>query len=368
MSDTMARWLVRARADAAELEEVPPAVPPAEAQPWCPFGVWTPDRLPAGCAQDPGTLRREAPPGRVAGVTAGRTPWSEVNPVAYRYEVTGPGRRLRVKQFLYDWAFPALDHPALWRTRAVPVPLDDTALLWTGVDYLGNRAASARLARTTVELSVLDGSIADEEVVELYRSMRPADPEAADAIAATPFAALSYWARYPDAAQVQVPVGLWKFRRPGRVHTGQWTAEPEEVRALLAEYRLPPALAGLAVDSVARFGAGSDRTEAEVVYAGGPRRHHELRLVVQRPGQGHLAFPPRPEEHPHSAAEVDVAGTPVRLAWVDDRYGPFDAVWRQPAAGLEAKLLASTGPALDRAWFLGALSELVRAVGAEPRR
>lgn len=235
------------------------------------------------------------------------------------------------------------------------------------MDYLGNSAASARLARTTVELSVLEGSFGDEEIVELYRSMRPADPEAAEAVAPTPFAALSYWARYPDAGQVHVPVGLWKFRRQGGVHTGRWTAAPEEVRALLEEYRLPAALAGLAVDSVARFRDGGSR-EAEVVYAGGPRRQHELRLVVQRPGQGHLTFPPQPEAHPHSTAEVDVEGTPVRLAWVDDRYGPWDAVWRQPEAGLEAKLLASTAPALDRAWFLGALSQVVRSVGAEPRR
>ncbi|MFL6130813.1 MAG: hypothetical protein ACJ73E_17330 [Mycobacteriales bacterium] len=367
MSDTATGWLVRARAHAAELEVTPPAVPPAEAQPWCNFVVWTPQLLPAGCRLDTGTLRRQAPPGRVAGVTTGRTPWSEVNPVAYRYEVAGPGRRLRVKQFLYDWAFPALDHPCLWGTRAVPVPLDDTALLWIGVDYLGNRAASARLARTTVELSVLEGSSGEEEIVELYRSMRPADPAAAEAVAATPFAALSYWARYPDAAQVHVPVGLWTFRRRGRVHTGRWTAAPEEVRALLADHRLPPAVAGLAVDSVARFRDSGGRAEAEVVYAGGPRRQHELRLVVQRAGHGHLTFPPQPEKHPHSAAEVDVEGIRVQLAWVDDRYGPWDAVWRQPEAGLEAKLLASTAPTLDRAWFLGALSELVRSVRTEPR-
>src|SRR5690625_2391323 len=107
------QWTHRVLDDPADLDATPAALSAAEAQPWANFVVFTPDRLPAGTHLGEQSLRREAPPGRVGDSMAGRTPWSANNPAAFRFEVRGDGRRLRVKQFLYDWAFPALDHPAL---------------------------------------------------------------------------------------------------------------------------------------------------------------------------------------------------------------------------------------------------------------
>jgi hypothetical protein len=48
----------------------------------------------------------------------------------------------------------------------------------------------------------------------------------------------------------------------------------------------------------------------------------------------------------------------VHLAWIDDRYGSWDATWRDARAGLEAKLMASAGATLDREWFLAAVAEI----------
>jgi len=351
-------WQVRSLADATELEAEPPAIAPRDAQPWCNFVLWMPAAIPQGCELVHGTLRRQAPPGRVADQTAGRTPWSKVNPACYRYEIAGAGRRLRVKQFLYDWAFPACDHPCLWNSPARPVGLDESYILWFGVDYKKNRAASARLARTTIELSVLAGEFTDAEIYALYRSMRPAVPDSVVPIARTPFALLSYWARYPSAGMVHVPAGLWKFRRTGMEYTGQWTADAAAIHSLLGEYRIPAQLGRLPADSAARFADAEGNKESEVVYAGGPDRRYELRLVVQRPGEGHIAVPAEHETHPHQAAQVEVAGLTVHLAWNDDRYGSWDATWSDSRAGLEAKLMASAGATLDRDWFLAAMAEI----------
>ncbi len=114
-------WKPKALDFASDLESTPPAVSPSDAQAACNFIIWVPDGLPNGCHFASATLRREAPPG--PSTSSARTPWSQNNPSAYRFEIIGPGRRLRFKQFLYDWAFPALDHPCLWEseTRAVPV-------------------------------------------------------------------------------------------------------------------------------------------------------------------------------------------------------------------------------------------------------
>lgn len=351
-------WRPANVASALELEIQPPALSPAEAQAWCNFVLWMPTALPEGCEMTVGTVRREAPPGRIEGVTAGRSPWSDVNPAAYRYEISGPGRRLRVKQFLYDWAFPALDHPCLWGSKTSAVPLG-SHVLWFGTDYMKNRAASARLARTTIELSVLEGDFPDSEITGLYRSMSPVLPEAADAIARTPFAELSYWARYRDATAMHVPVGLWKFRRPGRANSGRWCTGGPEMASLLKEYRLPVELGGLRLDSAALFRDNAGKTEAEVVYAGGPARGHELRLIVQRAGDGHVTLPAEPEDHPHIEDKVDIGGVQVSLAWTDDRFGPWDGTWADVRSGVEVKLLAGTGSLLDRNWFLSAAGKLI---------
>jgi hypothetical protein len=327
-------------------------VAPEQAQPWCNFLVWTPQRVPAGCALGTGTLRRESPPGRVDGHTAGRASWSESNPAAYRFEIAGAGRRLRVKQFLYDWAFPALDHPCLWESRTRACTVDDRHVVWFGTDHLLHAAASARLDRTTVELSVLDGEFAEEEILALYRAMRPAVPEVAADLAETPFSELSYWARWPDATRIDVPVGLWRFRRRPS-HESHWQTGTEAGR-LVASLDLPPSLGGLALDSAARFVDDEGRTEIEAVYNGRPDRGRELRLIAQRRGGGNLCVPAEPEDQPGEREVLRMGGGDVQLGWIDERYGPFQAVYAHGA--VEATLLSSTGVGLDRAWFLAALA------------
>jgi hypothetical protein len=357
---TVTCWQPSALPDAIALEPVPPVVAPADAQNWCNFVVHMPGAVPAECTVLPGTLRREAPPGRPPGAEMGRTPWSTNNPAAYRFEVVAPGRRLRVKQFLYDWAFPALDHPSLWKSRTYATPIDNRYVAWIGVDYLGHRGASARLRRTTVEVSTLAGEFTDAEILRLYRSLRPVSSAAAAEIAATPFAALSYCARYP-ATMVSVPAGLWAFRRGSRADRGVWVTG-DEAAALASAVGAPAALGGFPLDCAARFGGDTGHEEVEVLYASRPDRGHELRLVVQRLGRGRLSFPPDREPHPCWAGMADVAGLDVFLAFIDPRYGPFDATWRDEAAGVEVKLLSSTGVGQGRGWFLTAAADLVAAL------
>lgn len=349
-------WNHRKVADAAALEKVPPGVSPDQAQAWCNFVLWTPDRVVDDCELRVGTLRKEAPPGRAEGHIEARTPWSGNNLVSYRFEVVGQHRRLRVKEFLYDWAFPALDQPCLWKSRTRAVPLDERYVLWFGVDYLGHQAAAARIARTTVELSVLEGEFTDQEILDLYRALRPADPVGASAIADTSFAALSYWARRKDAVNLVVPVGLWKFRRGE--HASQWETG-DAAAALVGEWGLPSSLGDLWLDSAARMEDGMGRLEIEAVYVGGPDRGAELRLIAQRPGGGNLRVPADEEPHPGERASLRVHDVDVQLGWIDERYGPFQAVAADHAGGLEFTLLSGTGVGLDRTWFLAAVRELL---------
>jgi hypothetical protein len=352
-------WQWRTVADPAALEPTPQALPPNAAQEWCNFILWEPNTMPPGCQFITGTLRKEAPPGRTGEAGSGRSPWTSNNPSAYRYEVAGAGRRLRVKQFLYDWAFPALDHPCLWDSETRAMPINDRYVLWFGTDYSARSGASARLGRTLIEVSVLDGTFTEDELVAFYRSLRPASTPAAYRIAGTPFAALSYPARHA-ATMVSVPVGMWAFRRRHPADRGAWSTGPAAENPLSRQLCVPHELAGFAVDSVAEFSDGAHRTELEVLYTSRPDRAHELRLIAQIDGRGRLETPPVLDVHPCTAGVWQVADVDVHLAYIDHRYGPFDAVWRDPAAGVEAKLLSTTGTRLGRDWFLSAVEQIVR--------
>ncbi|SDS39054.1 hypothetical protein SAMN04489751_1905 [Brevibacterium sandarakinum] len=355
------QWTHRVLDDPADLDATPAALSAAEAQPWANFVVFTPDRLPAGTHLSEQSLRREAPPGRVGDSMAGRTPWSANNPAAFRFEVRGDGRRLRVKQFLYDWAFPALDHPALWESRTSAERLDEHHLVWHGIDYMGHQGASARIARTMIELSVLDGTFTREEITDLYRSLRPVDSEAATAIAATPFAALSYWARRPEASVIAVPLGLWNLRQED---TATLTWRPiQDGHAPFGPSAVPHRLSDLVLESTTTH-HGHSPVASEHLYSGGPDRGRELRLHTLNPE--HLPRAIEPESHPAEHEDITVAGHHVRLAFIDNAYGPFDAVLDDANGNPTWRLLASAHTHTDRRWFLRVLDDLLDVTDSAP--
>lgn len=359
----MSTWKHRTLAAATDLDKRPPVMTATQAQAWCNFIVWAPEALPDGWVQSNSTMRKEAPPGRPDSHIEAQSPWSQSNAAAFRYEISDGSRRLRVKQFLYDWAFPALDHPCLWQssTRArVLEPTDRGAfasdyVVWFGIDYLKNQAASARLERTLIELSVLAGEFTEDELVDLFESLRPVDPEVAAAITRTRFSQLSYWARHNDAQTVSVPVGLWKFGRPEKEHHETWAEAPPEAAT---EVGLPDRLGGFELDDLARY-AVDEVAEWEAVFVAPGRRGRELRLIVQESGGGRISAPPEPSLHTGERESITVAGAEVHLAWIDDRYGPFDAVWRDDRSRTEVKLLSTTGVGMHRAWFVSAVCDAI---------
>ena len=102
--------------DAAEAR-LPRELTLAEAQAATNFVVMSPALLPEGCSLGVTSLREEQPPGRPTGTDREamvQTPWSVANPCSIRTLVSGRGRALRIKQFLYDWSPPAASVAPLW--------------------------------------------------------------------------------------------------------------------------------------------------------------------------------------------------------------------------------------------------------------
>lgn len=328
-----------------------------EAQAWCNFPVLAPRGLPPDTAIVTQTIRPECCPGRPAGSAPSRSQWSEGNPSSYRFEIAGKGRKLRVKEFLYDWAPAAADQPCLWGAPTRPEPIDPDYVVWLGTDYMGHRGAYARMYRTSCEVSVLTGSFSDEEIVNLYRALEPVAPSHLALLEQQSFARLSYWGRFRTRL-VDPPHGLFRFRRP-EDSSYIWTDDQDVVGSWgmpRVDLQPPPAFR---FDSAALFGSADDAREVEVLFTAGDHRGREVRIVAQWDGRGRIEIPPRSEAHPCTIGTVIHNDSPVDVAFVDHRFGPHEAIWQDEARDVRTLLLTSAGPGMDRAWFDGVVASMV---------
>ena len=120
----------------------------------------------------------------------------------------------------------AADHPCLWGSRPKAFTLGDSfSVGWIGEDYKKNRAASVRMNRTCVELSVIEGTFSDEEIQGIFHGLSPAVASASETISQYSFASLSYWARYRPPLIV-VPYGLFHYRDPDPMLPYTWSSDP----------------------------------------------------------------------------------------------------------------------------------------------
>ncbi len=313
-----------------------------EAQAAVNFVLFRPDPLPEGLRVEAASVRPEAP--RRNDLKLG---WTLGSRAAHRCELAGDGLRLWLKQFLYDWAPPAWDHPSL-TGDAIPFIVGGH-IGWLGRDFRGREAATVTLDRTTIEISVRDGECPEELLVAVCHALRPASIEARASILRTPFGKLAYRNRHEDRTPA-VPVGYWRHRRgppdtPVRVHDRAPLGLP-------GSHLAPPARLGFELDTVQVFGGPPGPLEIEYLYADAADRGRTIRLLVSPAGaEGGVRYPPALEGPPCTVHQSD-----VHYAYGNARYGPHEAVWQ--ADGLNVMLLAKPAPWTDRFWFERVLTDM----------
>lgn len=325
----------------------------ADAQAGANFVVFEPGWLPDDCTVTETTLRPEQPPGRPDGVAAedlGRMPWSDGNPAAVRTVVDGDERRLRIKQFLYDWAPPAASVAPLWGTDdPTPVAAGD-AVGFLGTDYKNNRGACVQRARTQVEVSVLDGEFTDGELEGLLDGLEPAggsDTTDAESVAPrqVPFHRLSYWARF-RCESPGVPHGLWKHGVARPYHESV-PCSPAAFPTADPELLVPGGDQigqAYAFDSAVTF---PDSGAAEAIYRHEANRSDHL-WITAAAAESPLgpAVPPEPVDQPAETREtVEVRGETVHYAALTESRGAWEAVWTED--GVTYAVVAGASQALD---------------------
>jgi hypothetical protein len=330
-----------------------------ESQEWCNFVLMKPTLLPEGVSLETAEMRPESPPGRRDGPKDSRLPsWTLSNRAAHRCVLAGKDRRVRIKQFLYDWTPPAFDCPSLWLSPVVRHFFAGNEVGWLGTDFRGLPGASISLDRTMIELSVLKGSFSDDELQQICRGLRPTNPEARNQILHTPLATLCYQGRHRELP-IAEPVGFWAHERKpeslfAHVFPGA-TAPPNLPGADMG----PPSDYGYELNSVFTYGDAAHPDEADFVYYRSDRPNPYIRVLasLENTKQAGIRYPPVLDRQPCHNETISIAGKTVYYAFSNEDVGPHEVVYQ--AHGLKVMLLVKPAEYTNRSWFIGLLNRVL---------
>ncbi len=150
--------------------------------------------------------------------------WCSAHFSSYYYHIKYKNALLRCKQFLYDFGpLSTLDHAALydhWVWKMKPHVLNQENVCWIGYDYSKSKTISFLSYGTNIELRLIEGSLRDEEFVELCKFFSPLS--SSTEILKKSFFELSYWSRYRNCLEnacinrneYKPPSSIWNLRWP----------------------------------------------------------------------------------------------------------------------------------------------------------
>ena len=340
-------WQPRIATPAPSKEAIIRSMNLEEAQDWCNFLLFRPTSLPEGVSLERSMLRPEAPPDN-----------EEDGAVSsYRCEYAGDGRRLRMKQFLYDFAPPAFDHPSLWKSDRVEPFIVGNHIGWLGSNYRKEQAACVCIDRTTVEISAIEGCFTDEELRGFCCDLHPACPAVRERILKTSFAELCYQWRHETPTTREV-TGYWRHHR---MHS---SSRQTVFRAGNSPNDLPgrgiilPRDSGYYLNSLFVFGEVENPHEVHFLYEhiDDPGRYVRV-LASPSAAVGGVPYPPILDEQTCSTRILKKKGYDIYHAFLDERFGQHDVVWRKD--DLHILMMIKPTPWTDIAWLEKLLDEML---------
>lgn len=268
---------------------------PEEAQKHCNFVIFVSSSLPSGVVMKEQSLRLESKTDRDR---------RENNRSTFRQVFEGVDRALVIKQFLYDWAPPAYDHPCLWRNDKIatkaesPAPSGefvDNNVLWFGKNYRKQEAATIEIERTRIEMTFIRGNFSCHEISSFCKSLLPIDAQIAKNILKIPFSELSYSHRHEEPS-VSVPVGYWKHNRAEELMQYALSNEEFPLKFLQTLQSLSIALIARNYTLSGGFGFGKNKDhleELEFIFENQNTPGCFIRvLCTQKNSSFPIAFPP----------------------------------------------------------------------------
>ena len=281
-------------------------------------------------------------------------------------------KKLSIKEFNYDWAPPAYDCPSLWKNHEefieedTPEPqpyLVGNDVLWIGVNYRNQRAASIIKERTTIEMVVMEGGLSDQELIQIAVGLVPLNMSQWNGILSKDFAQMSYG--YPKAIKaVNVPISFWTFPVEDSQIKFQTAFTLSNIPDEVASAHLPlPIDSGYKLNSVFTYHAGdplSEKSKCNFVYEYEGKKGSTIQLQhVHKDSPAACAFPPVPDATQKFKIKLEkVCGVNCYYAYRSESYGPHELVFQ--IGDFNYLMLVKPASWTSREWFFNLLGNFFR--------
>jgi hypothetical protein len=311
---------------------------PSEAQPWCNFVVLVPTVFPSDSSLDKdGSLRKEARPIAMAkSKSKGKTPsslpsWTSACWSSYRLTISdSKGRKLSVKQCLHDLLPPQSDHPELYAQKAKAIVNADQPVIWLGQDQNGCVSASSIVCGTWCELTVLSGVFSQDELVQVVNGLKPADSLAAFLISQTALKDLAYTARHGagDLGCFKRASAMFVLNNIEGEISCRWYLPQDLDKKQAKQLLMLKDLIGWTHDSLCVWSVGEDVLIVDdYFYLAGRDKYMILRWSPFSEENCVISFPPKVDPSLCQKASRLVQGQRIWQAYLNEEYGPHEAIW-----------------------------------------
>ncbi|MCW8444231.1 hypothetical protein OQJ05_09240 [Fluoribacter gormanii] len=270
--------------------------------------------------------------------------WCSAHFSSYSFFIKYKDALLRCKQFLYDFGpLSTLDHAALydhWVWEMKPYVVNEENICWIGYDYSKSKTLSYFSYGTNIELRLLEGSLTDDEFIELCKYFSPI--ASSNEILNKNFFELSYWSRHSNCLEnacinrneYKPPSSLWNLRWP--MHNILNAGNPEQYLNYLSSLNLD-----FIPDSQIIYGDKDQIAETQFVLFPTNGKKNQIAwfrvfnkdlFPIKKPALSRL--PNMNSYSGYSNFNLTVLNTKsseitsnIYITSVNNHYGPHDALW-----------------------------------------
>lgn len=177
------------------------------------------------------------------------------------------------------------------------------------------------MKRTMIEITVIEGSFSDEELIDLCKGLEPVDTKQMIQILNTPFAFLCYSNRHKKTAS-EVPLSYWKYKRQTT-----WSMNSIPVSKALPPIHIPESY-GYNLNSVFSFGTPAE--EIEYYYEHEKQPGSYIRVLVTPYGKEYsIPYPAILGDQTCKTQVLDIKNNIVYHVCLKEERGPHEVIFRQ---------------------------------------
>jgi hypothetical protein len=257
-----------------------------------------------------------------------------------------------IKQFNFSdiETIPAYDHPNLWKCESTVANREKFAneffvhsyifggdnsaisdnIIWIGFNYktIPQKALSTQIMRTSIEITIKNGQLNNEELLKICRGLKISHEQIADGINKTAFVELSRRYRC-KGNEGNIPISYWKYKRSTnfKIEMYSFNQIPSH---LFGRKTCPFAIGNYHLNSATHFldQQTNETQEVEYLFEHNILIGSYIRILMSPIDTGSIIIPPEIDNQNCQHREFECNKTTVYHTYLKDEYGMHGAAWK----------------------------------------